>query len=69
MQQVLRERRLIHGKNLSYYANLIGWQDAHEIIKNIDSTLREIMSMCTDFLKENNGMMSTLAGTKLRVLI
>jgi hypothetical protein len=31
------------------------------------SSLRHIMSMCTDFLKANNGMMRTLAGTKLGV--
>ena len=31
------------------------------------SSLRHIMSMCTDFLNANNGMMRTLAGTKLGV--
>ena len=35
-----------------YYTTLTGWQDAHEIV-NLDSSLRHIMSMCTDILKES----------------
>ena len=56
-----------HGKNLPFYTTLTGPKDAHEIV-NHDSSLRHIMSMCTYMLKENKGMISTLAGTCLELV-
>ena len=63
LMQVLWGRELIDGKNYlltsSYTTTLTGQQDANEIV-NLDSSLRHIMSMCTDFYsEENTGMMST----------
>ena len=54
--QVFWRRGLIDGKTLPYYDNTVNLgQDAHEIV-NLDSSLRHIMSMFTDILKESKGM-------------
>ena len=58
LMQVLWGRWLfIDGKNLPYYddTTLTRRQDAHKIV-NLDSSLRHIMSMFTDILKESKGM-------------
>ena len=60
--QVLWGRGFIDDKTLPYCdTTFTRRQDAQEIF-NLDSRLRHIISMFTEILKENKGMMSTLLG-------